>query len=132
MDTGQKIKDARLRAELTQDELALKLHVTRPLVWAYESGYRKPKLDTILKFAAALGVDPSDLIGDDLQKTYDIKQALDNRDGETLSKLLGGKVEFVDRDRVAEQKLLTAYRKIPEDLQKIVLNLVEAIANEQV
>ncbi len=65
MKTGEKIKAARKTAKLTQAELARKLSVTPGMIGQYETGKRKPKFETIEKIAAALHVDPYQLIEDD-------------------------------------------------------------------
>ena len=132
MQVSDKIRMARLAAGLTQDELARKMGVNRTFVGTYENGVRKPKLDTINRFAVALGVDPSELWDDELLKASDIKSALDAQDGAKLSELLGGRVEFVPHDRREEQKLITAYRHIPGRMRKILLQLVEELANGQI
>ena len=57
MSTGEAIKAARRAAGLTQAELAQKLGVTPQTVSQYERGLINPKLETLQKFADALGVD---------------------------------------------------------------------------
>lgn len=132
MQVSDKIRNARLAAGLTQEELARKMQVSSSMIGIYENGIRKPKLDTINRFAVALGCDPSELWDDELLKASDIKSALDAQDGAKLSELLGGRVEFVPHDRREEQKLVTAFRHIPEHLRKILLQLVEELANGQI
>lgn len=57
MSTGEAIKAARRAAGLTQAELAQKLGVTPQTVSQYERGLINPKLETLQKFADALGVE---------------------------------------------------------------------------
>lgn len=64
MTTGDRIKAARKKAGLTQAELAQKLGVTYQSLAQYERGRRNPKLETIRKIAAALGVSDRELMGD--------------------------------------------------------------------
>lgn len=54
----------RIRKEngLSQEELAHRLNTTKSYISAYETGKRKPKLDTIKKIAAALGCNVNALI----------------------------------------------------------------------
>ncbi len=56
MDIGKRIKEARKNAGLTQVQLAEKLNVTHSMIGQYETGKRKPKLDTLMKIASALEV----------------------------------------------------------------------------
>ena len=48
-DIGKNIKDLRIRAKLTQEELAEKLFVTRQTVSNYENGKSRPDVDMIVK-----------------------------------------------------------------------------------
>lgn len=62
MTTGQRIRAARVKAHMTQAELADKLHTSYVVISQYENGKRNPKLETIKKIADALGVMPSTLL----------------------------------------------------------------------
>lgn len=57
MTTAEKIKKARKEAGLTQAKLAEKLNTTQQNLAQYESGKRKPKLETLDKIADALAID---------------------------------------------------------------------------
>lgn len=57
MTTAEKIKKARKEAGLTQAKLAEKLNTTQQNLAQYESGKRKPKLETLDKIADALSID---------------------------------------------------------------------------
>lgn len=54
MTTGERIKAARLRANMTQEKLAAKLNTSYVVISQYENGKRNPKLETIIKIADAL------------------------------------------------------------------------------
>lgn len=58
MTFGEKIKKIRKDKKMTQSELAQKMNCTKVMISQYEHGQRKPKLETIEKFARALGVSP--------------------------------------------------------------------------
>lgn len=60
---GDKIKQIRKQAGLTQKELAEQLGTTQQNLAQYESGKRNPKIETIEKIANALDVPVSYLIG---------------------------------------------------------------------
>ncbi len=51
------LKDLRIKANLTQSELAEKLEVTQQTVSQWESGNAKPPIDTIVRIAKVLEVD---------------------------------------------------------------------------
>ena len=71
MTTGEKIKQARIAAGLTQSELAEKIGVKFSAIHKYENGIVvNLKRETIAKLASALNVKPSYLIGmDDIEET---------------------------------------------------------------
>ena len=60
---GERIKKARKEAKLTQRQLGEKLGVSDVMVSHYEHGDRKPKIETVKKFANALGVSVEWLLG---------------------------------------------------------------------
>ena len=64
METGKKIRNARLDANLEQKELAAKCGMCHSYISAYERGYRIPKLSTIVIIANALDVSPMSLLPD--------------------------------------------------------------------
>lgn len=64
MTTGELIKAARKKAGLTQAQLAEKLGISYVGVSQWENDLRNPKLDTLQRIAAALGVPVQDLISD--------------------------------------------------------------------
>jgi transcriptional regulator with XRE-family HTH domain len=59
---GQKIKDLRLRAGYSQEELAGKANLHRTYMSDIERGERNVSVENIKKIADALGVDPSELL----------------------------------------------------------------------
>jgi len=61
---GERIKEKRLQAGLTQEELAERIHTTRQTVSNYELGNSEPRLDAVSDIAEALGCRPAELIGD--------------------------------------------------------------------
>src|SRR5579884_4509498 len=52
---GQVLRDARVRAGLSQVELARRAGVTQSVVSAYESGARQPSLPTLQRLVQATG-----------------------------------------------------------------------------
>lgn len=56
-DIGKNIKDLRIRKNLTQDELAEKLFVTRQTVSNYETGKSRPDIDMLMQIAEVMEAD---------------------------------------------------------------------------
>lgn len=61
---GDRLRDLRVRRALTQEELAEKADVGTNTVARLERNETEPHMSTLRKLAQALGVDPSELIGD--------------------------------------------------------------------
>ncbi len=61
---GEKLKEARTRRLLTQDELAEKAGVSQSTIANIERNNAEPQYRTIRKVAKALEVDPTELLGD--------------------------------------------------------------------
>lgn len=59
---GANLKRERERALLTQQELAERANVGYPTVSRIENDHVEPHFRTIRKLAAALGIDPSELV----------------------------------------------------------------------
>lgn len=62
MSMGQHIKEARLKAGITQAELADKLGIPYQSIGQWERGLRTPKIETLRKIAKALGIHIVELI----------------------------------------------------------------------
>lgn len=61
-DIGKNIKDLRVQKQITQEELAEKLFVTRQTVSNYETGRSKPDIETLFQIAAHLDADANTLL----------------------------------------------------------------------
>lgn len=66
MQTGQIITALRMKANLTQEQLAEKLFVSRDLVSKWETGKRRPDYQTVLRLAEVFSVDPDEIVRKDL------------------------------------------------------------------
>ena len=56
INTGKQIKEARVKAKLTQEKLAQKAGISVFTLQKYESGDRNPKIESLQKIANALGI----------------------------------------------------------------------------
>jgi len=59
---GQVLREQRLSRDLSQEALALAADVDRTFVSQMERGIRQPTITTLMKLAAALGIQPSTLV----------------------------------------------------------------------
>ena len=70
MTTGQRIREARKQAGMTQEDLAEKLGISFVGVSRWENGSRNPKFETLKKIASALSVSVFDLMDKDEKDLY--------------------------------------------------------------
>ena len=69
-DFARNLKQARLNAKLTQEQLAEKLHVTRQSVSGWELGRTEPDFETAGRLAEIFGTNVSSLLGEDEKPLY--------------------------------------------------------------
>lgn len=62
MNIGKRIADARTAANITQQELADRLFVSRELISKWENGSRRPDFETVKQIAEALSISPDDIV----------------------------------------------------------------------
>ena len=112
MTTGQKIKAARLKAGMTQAELAKKLGFSYQNIGQFERDIRKPRIDTLVRISAALGVSYVDLLSDEINvytdsmrhsahlidKCVNELNSLMGRSDDTSSEPMFNKTEFTGDD----------------------------------
>jgi transcriptional regulator with XRE-family HTH domain len=60
---GERIRAARIHANLTQETVALRAETDRPSVVRIEQGQQSPTLDTLIRLADAIGVPLRELVG---------------------------------------------------------------------
>lgn len=64
-ELGRRVRDARLRADLTQEGLAGRLGYERRVIFRIEAGLTDPRASRLMRIAHALGVSPADLMPDE-------------------------------------------------------------------
>lgn len=101
MTTGDRIRVSRRQKNITQDELALAVGVSKPTINKYESGkIRNIKRPTIAAIARALGVSPGYLMG------------WEDENGQAIAFAEPTHGEMLAVDAV-EQELLRVFRSLP-------------------
>lgn len=157
MKIGESLKKARIDAGITQAELARRLDVTPQTVSQYERGLINPKIETLRKFADALGVTPGYLLygdTDSVQRSlFDAEDTAKALKGELQKSLETGKITpaltngkaakalsvlenqmWTAVDEIGKESgsaLLQLFRFLPPDLRDIVVYYEELNADGQ-
>lgn len=108
MSIGRKIAEARKTKNLTQEQLADLMSVTRQSISRWESDQSNPEMDKIVFLAEILGVSCDYLLKDNVNDNEDKKEK-----GGTITRLLYGlkgkkvKLTFYDGDDLALSSYIT-------------------------
>lgn len=102
MSFGDRLKDARLKNGITQQQLANAIGVAKSTLTGYEKGNREPDVQKIKKLSSALGVDANYLIGVNLSEKNDSNQ-------KTTPPGPVGEEEYADEDFETAFKLYNAF-----------------------
>lgn len=126
---GDRIREARKKASLTQAELAEKIGVKRSVISKYENGSISPKYDTIMKIAEVLNVLPYDLYDDPRwpknrpRGQFNIVDVITEANSDTskrrailvsLFKRLNEDGQKVAIDRISELTEIPRYQELPQ------------------
>lgn len=119
MNTGERIKQARKAAGLTQKELGDKLGITYQQIGQYENGKRKPKLETLQRIADALEIEMLSLLTKEYITQTDITQRDFHDWIDTIGETKSDKINelFDDLNEEGQDKaidLVELLTKIPE------------------
>lgn len=110
MSIGQRIKAARERKDMTLDEVAKQCKTTRQTIYKYENEIvTNIPYDKIVLLSEALGVSPSYLFGWEESKNSP------------------GKPQLTEGEMV----LLDLFRRVPEDKQQLVLQMIRVALGSQ-
>ena len=108
MAIGHKLKEERLRNNLSQEEVAKAIGSTKQAVYKYEMGIvTNIPMDKIAKMAQLFGVTPAYIMGWDEEENAPEEPKLSED----------------------EWILIEAFRQIPEDVRKGYLEMIRAYAN---
>ena len=114
---SKRLKELRLKNNMTQRELGEKVNVTKVSICCYESGTRCPTLDTLTKIGEVLGVSVSYLMG------YDEDVKIKHQ--KQMVKMAKEEVQFIMELR----KLDGFYNKVLED-PKLAIELIRKNVKE--
>lgn len=110
MGIGNRIRELRLRAGLTQEMLAARLGVTPSAVGNYERDVSFPKEGALMALFGALGCTPNELLGSGEETEHMAKyRALDERGKQTVDECT--EIELARCGGIAADNVLIAARK---------------------
>lgn len=125
MDTGKKIKSYRIDNRLTQKKLGEKLGVTAVTIGQWETGKRKPKIETLNKIADALNISVRNLIG----VTFDneiSQNSIDEHKGKELEQLFHG--IFMSDQEENLMQIYNIFDCLNEIGQRVAIERLEELA----
>ena len=102
---GGKVRDARLRADLSQSQAAKLLGMERSNLSHIEQGRSRLTLENLVKIPRAYGCKISDLLPDDVVTDYDRQRATD----------------------YDLQQIIDAWPKLTEDIRVVLMNQFETL-----
>lgn len=74
VDLSERIRSLRIARQLTQQQLADRVNVSKGMVSSYEIGIRMPSIDVLRKLSVALGVTTDYLLGLEKKPMLDVSQ----------------------------------------------------------
>lgn len=72
VDFGSTLKSLRLRSDLTQEQLAQKLCLTKSVISAYENGLRMPSYEVLIEISRVFKVSTDYLLGLERKQEIDL------------------------------------------------------------
>ncbi|GLB59635.1 helix-turn-helix domain-containing protein [Cytobacillus sp. NCCP-133] len=108
---GNNIKMCRERANMTQQQLALKVRVGTGTIAKYENGDQIPDTQTVLKISTALDIPASELLEQELQTNqtgidYEIEQLVREIGTKKAKLILRKAKEFSEEDFLRVMQML--------------------------
>ena len=79
VNLGKKLKSLRLAENLTQQQVAQRLGVTKTIISSYENDLRQPSYDNLLKLASLFKVSTDWLLGNDKSHNYNFSGLTDEQ-----------------------------------------------------
>lgn len=112
-ELSEKIKYYRKLKNLSQDDLAKSLNVSRVTITRYENGTREPSIEVIERIAIALGIRTIDLFGDSIKESINTLQSYMSEEGEinqdTEKSLEEFVLKFMEAPQISIQEVLKSF-----------------------
>lgn len=137
-NVGENIKQARLRQDMTQEQLAAALNTTKSAISRYELGKREPSLALLYEIARVLDVRIEDLMGgirpfdssadfDAAWKEATSRNSKPGYEAVTVYHKPGGEVQIIDHRK---ERLSQIYDQLDSDRQGQLVKYGEFLLND--
>ncbi|MCM1222304.1 MAG: helix-turn-helix domain-containing protein [Lachnospiraceae bacterium] len=119
MLTGRKIARLRTEANLTQEQLAEKLYITRELVSKWETGKRHPDYRMILKIAEIFNVKAEDIFSKSDSLLKELSDIIPDKYNQNTAELTAVLNTFLDRLSIRDRSVFIRRYYFFEDVSVI-------------
>lgn len=127
MSIGKNIKKARIKAGLTQKELAKRCRVATGTIQQYELEKREPRSDILSRIAQVLDISPYDLFDLDNISFSETKELLSDS-LKTIAKLWNGNIDSIQRlEDLKFDKLINPFLQLNDQGQDKAIEQVELL-----
>ncbi len=123
MTLAESLKEIRKKFNMTQDEVALFLGVSRSGYTYYETGKSEPSIDTLKKLATIYDITVDEILSMPKKKIIGRKIAEDD-----ISASGADPIMYMKKD---EKSLVMAYRLASKENKEKILSEAFALANEE-
>jgi len=89
MELGEKLKNSRMHAEMTQDQVAEKIHVSRQTISNWENGKSMPDVISLMKISDLYQISLDDLLKGDSEIMHKIQKDTDTVKSNQTMMILG-------------------------------------------
>lgn len=130
MTIGEKIKQARIQAGMTQKQLADKCGMADSAIRKYESGRVAPKMGTVKKISAALNVSIRELLkGTPWGDAQDTMERIANAREVTIERLDMKTGEIVRTTEITPlyKRMETAFSKLNTEGKRVAIERIEEL-----
>lgn len=119
MLTGQKIAELRIGANLTQEQLAEKLYITRELVSKWETGKRNPDYKMILKIAEIFNIEVEDIFDRKISLLEELSDFIPDKYNNDSAELTNGLNAFLASLNIRDRSIFIRRYYFFEDVSVI-------------
>ncbi len=127
MNIGEKIRKVRLEQDLTQQELADKVGISRSNIANYEMNANMPSVDILKKIASVLEISADYLLEDDLTNDEETDEVKDNTEEPVTEYLIESDILDQELARKMVQVLVNEGKAIPAKRAYKIIDIAKSM-----